>query len=112
MKKHYLSICAIVKNEALYLEEWIAFHQVQGVDHFFIYDHESTDDTFELLKRYEAAGIVTVGKATGHAPQLPTYQKCIDIHGYSSKWMAFLDADEFLYANYPRSFPLKELLRS
>jgi hypothetical protein len=26
-----LAICAIVKDEALYIEEWLAFHFLQGV---------------------------------------------------------------------------------
>jgi len=37
-KKRYLSICAIRKNEAPYLVEWIEFHQIVGVERFYLYD--------------------------------------------------------------------------
>ncbi len=36
-------IVCIVKDEADYLEEWLAYHVALGVDHFVIYDNGSTD---------------------------------------------------------------------
>jgi hypothetical protein len=38
-----LAICAIIRDEALYLEEWVAFHMIMGVSAFCIYDNGSTD---------------------------------------------------------------------
>ena len=48
----YLSLCAIVKNEAPYLPEWIEFYKLVGVEKFYIYDNDSTDNTKEVLKPY------------------------------------------------------------
>ncbi|GMO23401.1 MAG: hypothetical protein Ta2B_02600 [Termitinemataceae bacterium] len=39
-----LSIVAIVKNEASYIKEWIEYHRLVGVDRFYIYDDNSTDN--------------------------------------------------------------------
>ena len=36
---HYLAICAIYRDEAPYLREWIEFHRLVGVEHFFLYDN-------------------------------------------------------------------------
>ena len=58
--KGYLSVCAIYKNEARYLAEWIEFHLLAGVEHFFLYDNDSTDDHREVLAPYMRAGLVTV----------------------------------------------------
>ena len=44
-----IAVCAIVKNEAPYLLEWIAYYAAIGVDRFIIYDNGSTDGTVELL---------------------------------------------------------------
>lgn len=44
MKHDYLSIGAIFKDEAPYLAEWIEFHRLVGVEHFFLYDNLSTDE--------------------------------------------------------------------
>jgi hypothetical protein len=32
----YLSICAMYRNEAPYLREWVAFHRLMGVERFYL----------------------------------------------------------------------------
>ena len=54
--KGYLSVCAIYKNEARYLAEWLEFHLLAGVEHFFLYNNNSTDDHREVLAPYLRAG--------------------------------------------------------
>jgi hypothetical protein len=44
-----LAICAIVKDEARYIE-WLAFHFLQGVSPVLIFDNESTDGTRDILE--------------------------------------------------------------
>ena len=39
----YLSIWALYQDEAPYMREWIEFHRLMGVEHFFLYDHDSAD---------------------------------------------------------------------
>ncbi len=97
----YLSVCCILRNEALYLDEWIAFHAVQGVEHFFLYENESTDETWEKLMHYEALGIATIQKIPTDPvnTQRVAYSSCLKDHGKESKWIAFLDCDEFLMAD-------------
>ena len=46
---YYLCATAIVKREARYMREWLAFHQLVGVEHFYIYDNESGNDEEPLL---------------------------------------------------------------
>lgn len=58
-KKHKLSVVAIFKNEADYIYEWIAYHLLMGVEHFYIADNDSSDETAEILKKLENAGLVT-----------------------------------------------------
>lgn len=96
---YYLSICAIVKNEAPYIEEWIAFHVIKGVQHFFIYDNESTDGTLEILKRFEKQHFLTVETIKGKAQQFPAYEKFLQDHSDKTRWAAFIDCDEFLFAD-------------
>ena len=38
----YLAVCAIYRDEAPYLREWIEFHRLVGVERFFLYDNRST----------------------------------------------------------------------
>ena len=107
-----LSICAIVKDEAPYLPEWIEFHLLQGVEHFYIYNHMSTDSTVAALMPYLRAKLITlhdwdVQLESGMSPQLTAYEHCIQTNRNNTKWCAFLDADEFLHSEF---FKLPEIL--
>ena len=107
--KGYLSVCAIYKNEARYLAEWIEFHLLAGVEHFFLYDNDSTDDHRDVLAPYERAGVVTVTDWPRFPPQVPAYDHCLATHRHDWRWMAFIDLDEFLFS--PRLAPVPEVLR-
>ena len=45
----YLSICAIYRDEAFYLREWLEFHRLVGVERFFLYHNLSIDDHLSVL---------------------------------------------------------------
>ena len=42
-KINELAICAIFREEAPFLDEWITFHVGVGAGHFYLYDNFSTD---------------------------------------------------------------------
>ena len=94
-----LAIGAIVKNEAPYLLEWIAFHRVLGVTGFFVADNGSTDGSGALLAALDAAGIVRhlpFPDRHGVRPQQPAYRAILARYAAAADWIAFIDADEFL----------------
>ena len=37
--QYEVSICAMYKNEAKYILEWIEYHLMIGVDHFYLYNN-------------------------------------------------------------------------
>jgi hypothetical protein len=102
---HYLSVCAIAKNEGPYFKEWIEWHLNQGVEKFYIYDNESTDDTNSILEPYIESGLVDYKYWPGHRQQLATYDDCLENHRFSSRWMAFIDLDEFIVPLKDSSIP-------
>jgi hypothetical protein len=105
----YLSIAAIYRNEAPYLREWIEFHKLVGVERFFLYNNESTDDHREVLAPYIDEGLVVREDFPGFPPQLECYQHCIETHRHDARWMAYIDVDEFLFS--PTWQPVSEVLR-
>ena len=107
--KHYLSITAIVKNEGQYLKEWIEYHLLVGVEHFYIYDNESNDDTFEVLKPYLNLGVVDYFQFPGKAVQIQAYQDATRRFRFRTYWMAYIDADEFIVPDKVNTIP--ELLK-
>ena len=55
-----LAISTIVRNEASDLDEWLEFHCMMGVEHFYIYNNGSTDGTAEKLRQSPYADRITV----------------------------------------------------
>lgn len=101
----YLSVCAIAKNEGPYFKEWLEWHLGKGVEKFYIYDNESTDGTRELLEPYIRSGIVDYKYWPGHRQQLAAYDDCLENNRLSSRWMAFIDLDEFIVPVRDASIP-------
>lgn len=90
------SICSIIKNEGPYLDEWIKYHLCAGVQHFYLYDNDSNDNTREVLDAYIKQGIVTYSFFPGRGKQLYAYSDCCKRYGKESYLVAFIDADEFI----------------
>lgn len=122
-KKYNLSICAIFKNEAKYLKEWVEYHRVVGVDHFYLYNIGSSDAFKKVLNPYVNEGIVTlinwpvyVGELNEEeaykwslAVQIPAYENVIKGRAtHETKWLVFIDVDEFLVS--PKTNSLIDIL--
>ena len=103
--KNYLSIVAIAKNEATYIAEWIEFHKLVGVEKFYIYDNESTDNTTEILEPYIKSGLVDYTFFPGKRQQLPAYDDCLEKHRLEAHWIAFVDIDEFIIPIKDKTIP-------
>lgn len=95
--QHYLAVCAIAKDEGVYFKEWIEWHIKMGVEKFYIYDNGSKDDTLNVLKPYIDSGIVDYKYFPGQKMQIKAYDLCIDNHRFDTRWLAFIDIDEFIY---------------
>lgn len=95
-KKYNVSICAIFKNEAPYLKEWIEFNNIVGVDHFYMYNNNSEDDYEAVLKSYIKSGLVTLIDWPQNQKQMECYQTCIKDFSGETKWLGFIDIDEFI----------------
>src|SRR5208283_2993492 len=93
---------AIVKGEDRFIEEWLVYHRLLGVNHFFLYDNDSKLPLRSLLRAYES--FVTVidwpGDPTASWPgrnlQIKTYTHALACNAASYMWVTFLDPDEFI----------------
>lgn len=86
-----------MRNEAPIIREWMEAHLREGVEHFFIIDHQSTDRWQDRVRDLIERGLVTSTYATGpnvddvradHAG--PALAAC--------EWLLIVDLDEFTYA--------------
>jgi len=105
-----LSIVVMIKNEGTYIKEWLEYHKLVGVDKFIIYDNNSDDDLMSILQPYINAGEVDYifypktqsdfekkGKKVEYwAFQAYAYNDAIKKYRNKSKWIGFIDIDEFI----------------
>jgi hypothetical protein len=96
-------------DEAAYLREWIEFHKLVGVERFYLYDHESTDESRALLEPYVERSEVVVRDWPIYPGQVEAYDDCVERNREESRWIAFIDIDEFLFS--PTGRPVPEILR-
>jgi hypothetical protein len=100
-----LAVCAIFRNEEPYLAEWITFHLLVGVERFYLYDNRSTDDWRAALAPELDRGVADVVAWPHNRGQLSAYADCLDRHRTDTRWIAFIDVDEFLFSPTGRSLP-------
>lgn len=103
--KYYLAVCAIAKNEGPYFKEWIEWHHKMGVDRFYVYDNESTDCIKEVLAPYIESGLVEYIFFPGFKKQLSAYDDCLEKHRFDTRWIAFIDLDEFIFPVKDKTIP-------
>ena len=98
-----LAFVSIMKNEGHYIKEWLDYHLLAGVNHFYIYDNDSTDNMKEILQPYINAGIVTYIFYPGKAKQMEAYNDAVKKFRFYCRYMSFVDADEFILPKSNRS---------
>ena len=91
----YLGLCAIVKDEDPFLEEWICHHVLLGVEAFIIYDNGSAYPVRERLRPFLRGSFLTVVNIRGKGRQMIAYNHCLRTFGHKFRWLGFLDLDEY-----------------
>ena len=109
-----VAACARVRNEGPYLREWLEFHLLTGMSHFYIFDDASTDNTRQVLEPYVQRGVVRLWsvqeKCPKHREEICVSREhdaehgergfrdeCLRFNPDGADWVAAIDVDEFLY---------------
>lgn len=104
-----IGICAVIKNENLYLREWVEHHKNLGFDKIILYDNNHPEGEYphQVIGDYIMDGFVEVHNVRGYqflfdvagagfSIQTICYNKCRMEYQNEIDWMAFIDADEFI----------------
>lgn len=89
-------ICGIFKNESIFLEEWVKYHLLLGIDHIYLLNNGSTDEFEEVLKPFIEIGQVTLIDWPKPNSQFEAYEYWYKNYSTKTKWFSFLDIDEFI----------------
>jgi hypothetical protein len=110
MVKYFLSLCCIIKNER-YLEEFIIYYKLLGIEHFYIYDNESTILISDRLNNFYYNRICTIINFPGKIQQLNAYNHYIQNYGKDTKWVIIADGDEYILPKQENHFSLRNFLK-
>lgn len=107
---YFLSLLATFKNEESSLKLWLEHYLWMGVDHFYLIDNGSTDNSRKVLAPYEKQGLVSIFYLPEKYKQRDHY---VHVYGEAIKnhsvWVIIADVDEFWYV---KDSTLKKHLKS
>jgi hypothetical protein len=89
-----------VRNESLWIVEWIAYYRALGVDYFLIYTNDNTDRSMELFGYLGQLPYIEVHEnviKSGAPPQRVAFNKAFKrIVELRPEWVICIDPDEYL----------------
>ena len=116
-----VALCAIAKNENLYIREWVEWYKNLGISKIFLYDNNELDgERFEeVINDYIEEGFVEVIDRRGVEKgcfydeeginlQPKCYIECYKTKVSSFDWICYFDVDEFL--NFRDNYTLDSFL--
>ncbi|MCV2870105.1 glycosyltransferase family 2 protein [Defluviimonas sp. WL0002] len=95
-----VALVSCMRNEGLFLLEWLAYHRALGLDHIVVVTNDCTDGSDLLLDRLQARGLLTHIRQTvpaGTPPQDQGMTLAMEhLRQQSVTWVLHIDSDEFL----------------
>ncbi|MHC4222681.1 MAG: glycosyltransferase family 92 protein [Planctomycetota bacterium] len=120
----FLAAVAMIRGEEPFLEEWLEFHAMMGVEHFILYDNGLEPETERILAPYAESGLVTripcpdLAELRGchsHIHDLSlqrlVYGDCVFKYRKRMDWLLKFDLDEFIYPVSERHGSVAEVLK-
>lgn len=93
-------LCALAKNEHLYINEWVAHYVKLGFDKIYIYDNDDkgTKDIYKSIDKQYSKHLVFVDIRGQHHKNMQGkyYTEFYRLHKDMFDWCMFCDIDEFL----------------
>jgi hypothetical protein len=99
MKCVYLTLGAVIRDQEHYVREWLAFHHLAGVERFVVVLHKCTDKTEERIRELPFQEKIHIHRIVNHEQfvQLGAYLWILEHYGSFTKWLMFIDSDEFFF---------------
>ena len=96
------SICLITKEEIRYIKEFVDYYRKLNIKKIFLYDNNDINGEYleNILSNYIKLDFIEIINYRGrYKPQFQAYNHCYFNKNKDFNWVAFYDADEYLYIN-------------
>lgn len=108
------AISTCIKDERLYLKEWLDWHFEKGFDHVYLYEDNGSEPHADIVSEYGdrvtllPIDITKDELETREHRQMKTYLYTVHTYGHLYDWIAFIDVDEFI--EFDDGYDLERLL--
>lgn len=89
--EYQMAVCMALHEDAPHLKEWLEYHKMIGVDHFYLFAADPSTALEDLLAPYLKAGEVELFFDTSGA-----YEKALALARRRAKWLAYLESGDFI----------------
>lgn len=109
-----IAICVPIKNETLYLEEWLDYHLSIGISDIYLYEDEGSDDHSTITSKYSNVHLNYISNVLnsdfykgiqfdkqGSWKQTYLYKWFYHEYKHQYDWILMIDVDEFLILKQP-----------
>lgn len=94
-----VAICIMIKNENMYIREWVDYHKNLGFDNIILYDNNDSngENVYDVLSDEINNGFIIYENIKDKIKyQLPCYNECLNKYHNDFDWILFIDCDEFI----------------
>jgi hypothetical protein len=100
---HYLSVGAIFRNESDSIVEWLKHYLYHGVNHFYLINDNSDDDSVAKIQPYVDHGLVTLYHVKesyylGRQRNLYNHYLLPHVQKKDTQWLLIIDLDEYVWS--------------
>lgn len=98
---YYSALCLLIKDENMFIEEWLSSWDKLGIEHFYIYDNGSKNPIKNTVasisdgKYLDKCTFIDFSSGYNHM-QYDCYEHCLCNYGKECYWIGFVDTDEML----------------
>ena len=115
-QNYFASVVVVFRYEDAYINEWIHYYIMHGIEHFFMYSNENSEKTVQILQPFIDKGYVTLIEWNNvindntrkrwndykvQSLQNLAFIDFVKNHKHKTKWVLKVDIDEFMYSQIP-----------
>ena len=99
MLSEKIAICAVIKDEHQYLDEWITYHKNLGIEYIHLYEDEGSKSHNDICSKYDNVFLTQLSHFISDiktSKQLYLYNGFIRKYINKYDYVFFIDLDEFV----------------